>query len=346
MYRPEAGLFVFRVRRGPRGLISEGVSRRYTAIALLGLAGEPAEAATGVLSGSSPGTVYGRLLDGLDESGLGDVALTLWAGRALDVPGRRLARERLLAMRPADGARPTVELSWALAALSAEARPEDSSVRERLARRLTEAMPASAPVFPHVIGGSAGLRGHVACFADLVYPIQALSLHAKTDADPLSLDAACRAADHVCRLQGPQGQWWWHYDARTGRVIEEYPVYAVHQDSMAPMALFAASAASGRDYGDAILRGLDWLAAAPELGGASLVDEACGIVWRKVARREPAKLARALQAGASRLHRNLRVPALDRILPPRTVDDEDRPYHLGWVLHAWPPPPGWPGPGA
>jgi hypothetical protein len=27
---------------------------------------------------------------------------------------------------------------------------------------------------------------------------------------------------------------------------------------------------------------------------------------------------------------------LERLLPPCVVDYEDRPYHLGWLLHAWP----------
>ena len=38
----------------------------------------------------------------------------------------------------------------------------------------------------------------------------------------------------------------------------------------------------------------------------------------------------------SRLHRAARTPGLDLLFPPRVVDYEDRPYHLGWLLHAWP----------
>jgi hypothetical protein len=103
------------------------------------------------------------------------------------------------------------------------------------------------------------------------------------------------------------------------------------------MALHALEAASGRDYSDAVERGLRWLESAPELGGGSLIDEAAGLVWRKVARREPGKAARYLQAAASRVHPALRVPGLDVLLPPGAIDYEDRPYHLGWVLYAWPP---------
>jgi hypothetical protein len=120
-------------------------------------------------------------------------------------------------------------------------------------------------------------------------------------------------------------------------VLEGYPVYAVHQDSMAPMALFALHDAGGRDFRENAARGLSWLGASPELQGGTLIDRGAGLIWRKVARREPRKLARYLQAAASRIHPSLRVPGLDRLLPPTAVDDEDRPYHLGWILHAFPP---------
>jgi hypothetical protein len=117
-------------------------------------------------------------------------------------------------------------------------------------------------------------------------------------------------------------------------VIERYPVYAVHQDAMAPMALSLLQAAGGGDFSEPVARGLRWLAAAPELGQASLIDDGAGLIWRKVARREPLKLARVLQAALSRARPGLRAPGLDWALPPTRVDHEDRPYHLGWLLHA------------
>jgi hypothetical protein len=105
---------------------------------------------------------------------------------------------------------------------------------------------------------------------------------------------------------------------------------------MAPLALTALADASGRSFEAPVLRGLSWLESAPELGGRSLIDRPADLVWRKVARHEPRKLARTLQAGVSRLHPRFRLPGLDAVLPPGAVDYEDRPYHLGWVLHAWP----------
>jgi hypothetical protein len=312
------------------------LSRRYSAITLLGLSAEPPEATAGILGGRTLLDLGSRLLSDVgDVSNLGDVALTLWGARASGHGEASRALARLAALRPESGALPTVELSWALSALSAH-ESSAPSLRDALADRLRRAFNPTSELFPHVVERTGGLRGHVSCFADLVYPIQALALHARAANDAASRDIALRCAERLCRLQGPQGQWWWHYDYRTGRVIEPFPVYAIHQDAMGPMALFDCAEACEANFDAAAERGLGWLFQAPELGGKSLIDEPADLIWRKVARREPAKLARTLQAAASRAHPAWRVPGLDGLLPPGAVDFEDRPYHLGWLLHAWP----------
>jgi hypothetical protein len=211
-------------------------------------------------------------------------------------------------------------------------------LRRDLAARLLASFSHRSGIFPHVVGeAGSGARSHVSCFADLVYPIHALSHYFKVSGEAAARDAARRCAEQICRLQGPAGQWWWHYDRRTGRVIEPYPVYSIHQDAMAPMALFAAAEATGASFDGPIGRGLAWIESAPELDGEPLEDAAEDLVWRKVARREPGKLCRFVQAAASRLHPALRVPGLDTLFPPRVVDYECRPYHMGWLLYAFPP---------
>jgi hypothetical protein len=340
MYDAEQRMFVFCLRRGRGGAVAaEGLSRRYTAITLIGLAEEEPATVGEVLGGHDPGAVYERLLEDLPQvQNLGDVALTVWAGRALDHPGRSRAAAHLRSLHPETKAHPTVELAWVLSALTLDDGAADD-VREAAARRLLAAFNRHTHVFPHVVGGErqSPLASHVSCFADLVYPTQALSFHARLTGSREARDAARACADYMCRMQGPDGQWWWHYDYRTGRVLEGYPVYAVHQDSMAPMALFAAASAIGESYDAAVRRGLSWLEKSPELQGGSLVDGAADLIWRKVARREPNKLSRYTQALASRVHRGLRFPGLDALFPPGAVDHEDRPYHLGWIFYAFPP---------
>jgi hypothetical protein len=102
------------------------------------------------------------------------------------------------------------------------------------------------------------------------------------------------------------------------------------------MGLLALLDAGGLDCRASIARGLEWLVSAPELQGKSLIDQGADLIWRKVARREPRKAVRYLQTAASRLHPGLRVPAMDAVFPAGAIDFEDRPYHLGWLLYAWP----------
>jgi hypothetical protein len=336
MYLPDERLYAFCLRKTRAGVVSEGVSRRYTAITLIGLAAEEQSAARAATGGLSLLQVCDRLNQDIEHvNNLGDVALTLWAARAVGYPDRSRMWKRLVALQPVERVHPVVEISWALDAAcidpdAAEAR----GLREGLARRLLGSFSNNSRVFPHVLGAS-GARAHISCFADMVYPIHALSNYARLTGERQALDAATAAAGKICELQGEKGQWWWHYDQRSGKVIEGYPVYAIHQDAMAPMALFALKDAGGPDYSAAIQKGLDWLAYSPEIQG-SLIDKDADLIWRKVARREPGKLSRYAQAAASRVHPSLRIPGLNRLFPATAIDYEDRPYHLGWLLYAWP----------
>lgn len=352
MYLPEQRTFAFRRRRVADGTTLEGVSNRYTAVALLGLAAEPADVIHEVLAGHSLAEVCGHLIERVSDSAdLGEVALALWSARALDHPAAEQALSALRARRPHEGTYPTVEVAWALTAQVAPGCPvRDEQLADALAQRLMASFHSGSALFPHwPKSWRAGrpphppryprLRAHVACFADLVYPIQALAHYHQLRNRPDARAMAQRCADRMCALQGPAGQWWWHYDVRTGRIVEPFPVYAVHQDSMAPMALHALAEAGGGNatFNTAIQRGLDWLDAAPELQGRSLIDEEIPVIWRKVARREPGKLVRCVQAGVSGLHPALRLPAANYVFPPGRIDYECRPYHLGWILYAWPP---------
>jgi len=333
MYRPQERRFAFRLCCGYEGPRLEGSSDRYTAIALIGLAEESTEAAREVLRGHTRVEVCERLLDAApSQRNLGDLALTHWASIACGSAPRRDVRERLIEIATAP-AHLTIELAWALVALSEDTTGGDAM--EAVARRLLAAFDERSDFFPHRLGNSGFVRGHVTSFADQIYPIHALSRYHLASGDDAALRVAARCAARLRTLLGPAGQWWWHYDVRTAQVLEPYPVYAVHQDAMAPMAFFELAEAGGPNHSDAIGRGLDWLRAAPELGGGSLVDEERALIWRKVGRRDPPKLVRGLQALAARLHPALRVPAMDSVFPADAIDEECRPYHFGWLLYAW-----------
>jgi len=339
MYRPERRLFGFRIRRTRYGNMLKGISRRYTAISLIGLAGESRETVGRVLAGQDIFDVAGSLIEEVQGTrDLGEAALAVWASRLLGHSQAGRAIMNLETMTPVNRDCPMVELAWCLSSLTAGGMADGRyDLTKSIAERVKRSFHESSSLFPHRPIGSTSSRwrGHIGCFADQVYPIQALSFYYQQTGDKEALAIARKCAEKICEKQGQYGQWCWHYDVRNGEVVETYPVYSVHQDGMAPMALLELQRAGGGDYSACIDRGLKWLADPPEQK-TPLIDEAADLIWRKIARYEPRRLARGLQAIASRVHPQFRFPGVDRVLVPGAIDYESRPYHMGWILYAWP----------
>ena len=311
-----------------------GTSRRYAAIALLGLLRLAEQDQRAVLSGEQGQDLLRRLIKRLDEeASRADLALLCWAAAEAQSSELPHALARLAELDQRAGPVDVMAAAWVVTALVA-ARPL-ADVEEHLAAARTRLLAARSAVYPHVTSGpQSWYRAHVGSFADQIYPVQALArLHNSAD-DPEALAAAESVAAAVCRAQGAAGQWWWHYDSRTGRAVEGYPVYSVHQHAMAPMALLDLADAGGHRYLDAVCRGLRWLADRPETSEDLVLDEP-PVTWRKVARGDRRKAVRAVRAAATRLRPGMRLAVLDRLFPPGPVDHECRPYELGWLLLAW-----------
>jgi hypothetical protein len=334
------GEFVFTVTGEPRPdgtwqLRRAGTSLRYGAITALGLLRLPEPDQRTLLAGMTAHDLVGQLAKGIDEiSGLGDAALVCWAAAECGHGDTEHALRRLATLdqmqRPVD----VVSAAWVVSALAA-ARPLADVERHLAAARQRLLAARGAAVYPHTTGpGAPWYRAHVGSFADQVYPIQALArLHRSAD-DPEALAVAGTVAGAIVSAQGAGGQWWWHYDSRSGAVVEGYPVYSVHQHAMGPMALLDLADAGGDGHLDAIRRGLHWLTGPPE-GAAPLILDEPPITWRKVARADHRKVVRGLRAASTRIVPGARVAALDRVYPPGVVDHECRPYELGWLLYTW-----------
>ena len=326
---------------------------RYAAIVALGLlrVGEPEQRT--VLGGQTAAELVGQLAKRLDEiSHTGDVALICWAAAEAGHSELPHALARLAQLDRGQAGLDVVSASWVVSALVAARQSAD--VEERLAAARQRLLSARGETsYPHLTGAGPWYRAHVGSFADQVYPIQALARLHGSAADPEALAVANAVARAICDAQGPAGQWWWHYDSRTGGVVEGYPVYTVHQHAMAPMALLDLADAGGDAHLAEICRGLRWLAAPPEAaasstpgapamahrapanGAAQLVLADPPITWRKIARADHRKLVRGVRAASTRLHPRTRLAVLDRMYPPGSVDFECRPYELGWLLLTW-----------
>jgi hypothetical protein len=325
-------------QHGPGGtwrLRRAGTSLRYGAITALGLLRLPEPDQRTVLAGMTAEDLVGQLVKGIDEiSGLGDAALVCWAAAECGHGDTEHALQHLAALDQAERPVDVVSAAWVVSALAA-ARPVADVERHLAAARRRLLAARGAAVYPHTTGpGAPWYRAHVGSFADQVYPIQALArLHRSAD-DPEALAVAGTVARAIVSAQGAGGQWWWHYDSRSGAVVEGYPVYSVHQHAMGPMALLDLADAGGDGQLDAIRRGLRWLAGPPE-GAVELVLDEPPITWRKVARADHRKVVRGLRAASTRIVPGARVAALDRVYPPGVVDHECRPYELGWLLYTW-----------
>jgi hypothetical protein len=173
------------------------------------------------------------------------------------------------------------------------------------------------------------LRRRIANFADQIYAVQAFAFAGIVLADNRALERAVRLAERVVSLQGPLGQWWWHYDSESGAVAEAYPVYSVHQYAMAPMALMAVEAAGGPSFRGAIQNSHAWLGT-NELG-VSMIDFEAETIWRDVrySNGHIRSLVRkaATLLGVNRNRRQVRRTAL-------TLNYETRPYEWAWCLYA------------
>jgi exopolysaccharide biosynthesis WecB/TagA/CpsF family protein len=331
---------------GPQSRV-EGRNLRYAAISALGLAHVPATDQRSALDGLTAQDLVTQVAhQAATATDPGAVALAAWSAAEVATTGDALLFRRLRSWLESGRPLPTVDVAWMVtaavaarglgAAAGADEVVDDVAAVAALGRaRLLEAQGPTG-VFPHALPASSlgRLRAHVGCFADQVYPIQALARLATADGDPVAMDAANRCAAAICSVQGDAGQWWWHYDARDGSVVERFPVYSVHQHAMAPMALFDLLESGGDDHTAEILKGLGWLRTHPETF-AELVDEDFGVVWRKVGRREPPKAARKLAAVTTSVRRGWHLPGVDRAMPATVVDRECRPYELGWLLYAW-----------
>jgi hypothetical protein len=334
------GEFVFRLdgARAPDGnwkLTASGTSPRYAAIAALGLLRVDEQAQRGVLAGETCHDLIGALTQSLGEmTSLGDVALVCWAAAEAGHGDLPRALGRLSQLDQPAAPCYVVDAAWVVSALVAARQQAD--VEEHLSRARSRLLAARGEVlYPHATGpGSPWYRAHVGSFADQVYPLQAFArLHSSAD-DPHALRIADGIAAAICAAQGDGGQWWWHYDARNGSVVEGYPVYSVHQHAMGPMALLDLADAGGDSHLGAICRGVRWLAGPPE-GAEDLIVADPPVTWRKVARGDHRKVVRGLRAAATGVRPSWRLRVLDRAFPPGAVDHECRPYELGWLLMTW-----------
>lgn len=329
---PGSGRFGRQIRDGAWAPTLGTESLTSSAICLIGLhrAGIPPRAVV-----ADPVALCRDLAAGLrHEAYPGGLGLVLWANTvAGGVAPLALLSEA--GFSPADLALvlpglTTMEVAWLVSGLLHAATPALRPVTLAALRELESRLDRKTLVFRHASSGAPlrhRIRRQIANFADQVYPLQALSFAALGLGNAAHRHLADQCAARLVAAQGPLGQWWWHHNAASGAVAEAYPVYSVHQHSMAPMALRALALAGGRTHAAAVASSRAWLHT-NELG-VDLVEPASGIIWRSVERAEGAAAHRLRQAC---LLTGLEPPA--QRSPQFRLNREIRPYEWGWLLYA------------
>ena len=335
-----AGLFSHKSSVSPQGtIINEGTNPLYTAASAVGLlswhdgrrtahAHPAARALTALVQRENE----------LDPSVLGT---TLWACALAGHERAPQVAQRLVGVLQRRRAS-SMQLGLALTGLA-----KWMTVGEADDRRVAPAARAVATALERrfmpraeVFAGSARppkrnpLLHTLTSFASQVYPVLGLcELALATGTEPPP--AVRRVCDFLAEAQGDHGQWWWFYSTTKRQVMEGYPVYSVHQDAMAPMALLSAGRVRAGDYGRALIRGIRWIGGDNELG-RSMVDVHAGLIYRAIQR---AGGDADGFAGWSRGQRRsvYRAALTGRPVPaPRQLEllSESRSYHLGWLLLA------------
>ncbi len=338
MYDSERKLFCHRLKQSAGGLEREGVSHRYTMMSLLGL--QRLQAAGIPSPVDIRATLDSLLGDTSWINNVGDLGLLVWVCAKADperLPGldaQLVLKRALLRFHESRRAR-TMELAWFLSGLA----HQNLACPNRLPHLRETAMECYAllkknqgehGVFSHLAeksGWTGLMRGRIGSFADQVYPIYALSKFSQSFDVPKAAERALDCALTLCELQGPLGEWWWHYDASTGKVLGRYPVYSVHQHGMAPMALFALGETVQSDFTPWIYKGLRWINGDNDLE-VDMQDHSADVVWRSVYRSDykrhwDSALAVLIAREDTDSHKDL------------AVLQECRPYELGWLLYAF-----------
>jgi hypothetical protein len=344
MFDKETGLFCQKTVADGDRLSNRGSNVFYTAMSTVGILRQPARTPESVFPlGRALDALHGVAAAGTSPEVLANV---IWASAlAEDRRGEGLAKElaEFSDYRGCD----TAALGHVIhgLAIAAEAYPEQRGRAIEAAGRcgaelLARFAPAADLFRPTArpSGVRSTLIHNVTSFAAQVYPLHGFATYHRLTGEPPP-PALARVAGRIVDAQGPLGQWWWLYSTKTRAVLEGYPVYSVHQDGMAFMALLPVEALGVGAYRAPLALGLDWLTDRNELS-TDLVRRDPPFIFRNIQRAgSDADAMFGISRGnlASVVARSLRPGADRTVADPDELEvlRECRPYHLGWLLHAF-----------
>lgn len=226
------------------------------------------------------------------------------------------------------------EISWVLLGLTRYAVAKGTDAPRRAAERCFKLINRhyfnADTLLPYY--ASNGFRKRYTSFGGVVYFLMACGHYAKAFDDVYAETIFKEGVRRVIGLQGPLGEWPWFTNANTGKVIDWYQVYTVHQDSMAMLFLLQAHDRGVQEAREAIIKSYRWNFGENELG-VMMVKEDPFCIYRSIRRkggREREK--RFLRALVSSVTGGVGTFASKSSIE---VNPECRSYHIGWILYAW-----------
>jgi len=341
MYRPEDALFPYSTRQGATGLehdYEHPHTLRYTINSLLGLHRAERFGEADLVPGATAAMVERflelHLASITNQADLGLLLLLLVEAERDEAACREVVArlEHSLADRPPAGLA-IQEVAWMLWGASAAARAGTAGAEE-LARSLFATMDERF-VDPFSLLATHSLsryRRDIVSFGAIVYFLRSAYEYGTLTGD----SRASRLFGHGVRamlgIQGPQGQWPWMISSQTGIPLDFYPVFGVHQDSMAMLFLLPALDDGLVDVEEVIRRSLDWSLGDNELG-ESMYGEGTFFAYRSIHRAQ--RLVRHRRYARSLARSIVQRPGAIAKPGQLTVNTECRSYHLGWILFAW-----------
>ncbi len=267
-------------------------------------------------------------LDALDDPEI--LSGALWAAVSIgaEAPARLVDSVRKLG--DGSGATPLTAqaVSWMILASAPHSSPTFSMLTSLVELVMDHYVHPTTHLVRHL---PTGYRKSVASFAASCYTAYALLSVAAGSSNRLAREVGLAIARSLVSLQGPQGQWAWFYSVPHGVVLDYYPVYSVHQHSMAPFFLLAALDLGYHEFREALVKGFSWILRTNE-SGTSMVEADRRLVWRSVERF--GRYQRMARAFSGLLPGRRRSAIVDD--PARLRQNvECRSYELGWGLWAF-----------
>jgi hypothetical protein len=341
MYEPERALFPYSTRLGPHGFehtFEHPHTIRYTINTLLGVqraaqrdAGDPFVQSADVMVDRFLDLHLGEIANpadlglllllgaegGRDEALLGDLVTRI--GETVErTPVRNFTIQ---------------ELGWMLWGASVAARlgaPGAGGLADRLFALVDESFVDRDSLLAR--HDRSRHRGRIVSFGGTVYFLRAAYEYAALTGETRAARLFENGVRAMVRIQGPQGEWPWMISVHSGIPLDFYPVFGVHQDSMAMLFLLPALDDGLLDVDEAIARSLAWSLGENELG-EQMYGSGRFFAYRSIRRLQPLfrqqryarSLARALADRPGSLTGGKGL----------IVNRECRSYHLGWILFAW-----------